>query len=63
MVGAGAWVPVAQSLHLGKLRNDTSSLPLTLVLPSLPLLLLSFTKQPEIKPIPRAFISFFICTS
>lgn len=35
-----AWAPVAQSLHQGKLKNDTSSLPLTSnppLLPSLPL--------------------------
>lgn len=63
MVVEVAWALVAQSLPQGKLRNDTSSLPSTSN-PTPPALstslLLSFTKQPEIKPIPRAFFLFYL---
>ena len=59
----GEWALAAQSLPQGKLRNDTSSLPSTCdpsLLPSLPLFSFLFTKQPEIKPIPRAFFLFYL---
>lgn len=57
----GVWALDVQSLPQGKPRNDACSLPLTSTL-SPPALstssLLSFTKQPEIKPLPRAFFPF-----
>lgn len=61
MVAAGVWAPVVQLPLQEKLRNDSSSFALDFQ-PTPPALstsfILSFTKQPEIKPIPRAFIFF-----
>lgn len=61
MAAAVAWALVAQSPPQGKLRNDTSSLPSTSepIPPALSTsLLLSFTKQPEIKPYTQGFFPF-----